>query len=84
MAKKQQIYLLHACDEWKSYDSFRLIMASTDDQKIRKELYRRIRNKSMDSELKKEEIFSYTLNRIHSSITYGSITSVDDGERVRD
>ena len=34
----RNIYLLYSCNEWKSWDSIRLIMATTSTKKIRNEV----------------------------------------------
>ena len=46
MAK--DIFILHSCDEWKSYDGMRVVCASTSIEKIKEAIIAEIKDKNMD------------------------------------
>lgn len=50
MANNKQIYVMFLCDEWKSVDSYRLYMVSTNDKKIKEEVRRLVQKGMEESE----------------------------------
>ena len=73
---KKNIYLLYSCDEWKSYSSFRLIMASTDE----KEIKRRIKADEIEYCSGTEDLDKKSLYDLDNCLKYGNIQIVNDGE----
>lgn len=78
-----EIYLLYSCNQHRDRSSFKLIMVSTDEQKIREELKFQIRNGFMYftgdlSEIDNNSIL-YNLNH---NLIYGYISVVQDGQRL--
>lgn len=90
---KKQIFVVHACDEWKSMDSMRLLMATTSVRRLRAFIAKKIQNGEFDyydgelSRTKQVKQFredfktedNYTIN---SRLTYGIYDYVYDGEEV--
>lgn len=80
MKEEKFIYLLYSCDEWKSYSSFKLVMASTSDSKIRNEIQKQVKSKNMDYGSNIEDLKEKELNYLNSCLNYGYIEIVVDGE----
>lgn len=77
---EKDIYLLYSCDEWKSWSSISLIMASTSQNKIRKEIKSRVRNGDMEYGAEFKNITESPLEDINNCLEYGYIDIVVDGE----
>lgn len=84
-----QIFYLMSCDEWKSHDSERVLMLTTDADKIRKAIENEIENGSMeyDGETIDEMIDNFnhdwkraTRNTINDKLMYGFYSYAYDGE----
>jgi len=52
----KNIYLLYSCNEWKNHSSMSLVMASTSESKIRKEIKSQIKEKNMEYKADKEDL----------------------------
>lgn len=90
---KKQIFVVHACDERKSVDSMRLLMATTSVRRLQAFIAKKIQNGEFDyydgelSRTKQVKQFredfkvedNYTIN---SRLTYGIYDYVYDGEEV--
>ena len=76
----KNIYLLYLCDEWNGYGSFRLIMASIDEKKIRKEIKIRINEGEMEYSSYIEDLDNKSLYDLDICLKYGNIQIVEDGE----
>jgi len=77
----KNIYILYSCNEWKNHSNMSLIMASTSESKIRKEIKFQIKEGNMEygadiKDLKQEE-----LSYLNNCLKYGYIQLVTDGER---
>ncbi|HCL4455253.1 TPA: hypothetical protein N2D10_003280 [Clostridium botulinum] len=77
----KNIILLYSCNAWKEYSSMSLVMASTSERKIRKEIINQIKNKDMEYESDKEDLKELSLNDINTCLKYGYISIVKDGEK---
>lgn len=89
MAK--QIYLLYACDEWKTLDNRVLLMASTNRQKIVRAVKKEIRNERMSFASKTGKAgvavfmndtypYSDISDAFNSNLKLGFVQIVDDGK----
>ena len=77
------IYLLYSCNEWKEYSSMRLIMASTDEEKIIKQIKKEIRSGDMafDGHKGKKGVNSFEERYgDYGSLEYGFVTIVGDSQ----
>ncbi|EQC1535468.1 hypothetical protein [Clostridium botulinum] len=77
----KNIILLYSCNAWKEHSSMRLVMASTSEKKIRKEINNQIKNKDMEYESNTKDLKELSLNDIDKCLKYGYIFIVEDGER---
>lgn len=90
----KQIYILNSCDEWKSWSSMSLIMASTSLRKIKGEIVKQIKegnieykrgnqNLSKTAQIKmlREDYKTHGEKFIFDNLNYGYINDVADGER---
>ena len=81
MSKSKNIYLLYSCDAWKSWVSMNLIMVSTSEKRMRKEVISQILNKKMDFHGYEEDLKKMDLMDIDRVLEYGYITIAEDGEK---
>lgn len=77
---EKEIYLLYSCDDWKSYNSFRLVMASTNENEVRKEVIKQVDKGYMDYDSCLDELETLDLESINNILEYGFINIVKDGE----
>ena len=77
---EKEIYLLYSCDDWKSYSSFRLVMASTNENEVRKEVIKQVDKGYMDYDSCLDELETLDLESINNILEYGFINIVKDGE----
>ena len=89
--KKQNIYLLNSCNEWKERSSMSLVAATTSTIRLKNIIIAEIKNYNM---VYKNEEFSNTkqirelrddwenegLNYVADNLIYGHIETVCDGE----
>ena len=79
--KPKNIYLLYSCDIHKMHSSMSLVMASTSESKIRKE----IKSQNKDGEMRYganiEDLKLADLNHLNNCLDFGYIEIVVDGER---
>lgn len=73
-----EIYILYSCDEWKSWDSMRLVAATGSPRQLKKVLVGEIDKNNMEIESRK--ILSLPVGEIGSQLDYGHIQIVRDGE----
>ena len=76
-----KIYLLFACDTWKSTDSFRLIMATTNKKTLLSKINKEIKENNMEIS---DKLISFNgdLRAIDTALTYGYIQEVENGEEL--
>ena len=91
---KKQIYLVYSCDEWKSTDSMKLMMATTSQRKLKSYIVKAIKDGDFvyswtDNESKAEQIsgFKYSFKYstrydINNKLKYGYIDYCYDGEEI--
>jgi len=79
--KNKNIYLLYTCNIWKNYDSMRLIMASTSESKIRKEIKNQIKDGNMKYNADDKDLKEAELNYLNNCLDFGYIDIVVDGEK---
>lgn len=89
----KKIYILSSCDEWKSYSTMNLIMASTSITKIKSEIikqikegnieYNRVGSESKTEQIKdfKEDLKKYKEDFAFNNLKYGFVNIVNDGEK---
>ncbi|EQB4341427.1 hypothetical protein ACYJ2U_001811 [Clostridium botulinum] len=77
----KNIILLYSCNAWKEHSSMSLVMVSTSERRIRKEITNQIKNKDMQYESDKNDLKELSLNDIDKCLKYGYISIVEDGER---
>jgi len=77
----KNIYLLYSCNEWKNHSSINLIMASTSESKIRKEIKSQIKEKNMEYDADVKDLKQEELSYLNNCLKYGHIEIVVDGER---
>lgn len=75
------IYLLYSCNQWKECSSMSLLMASTDENKIREEVITQVKNNDMKYEDYQEDLVDLCLHEMSNRLEYGYIETVVDGER---
>lgn len=88
----KNIYLLFSCDQWKSKDSMRLVVATTLPDRLTKVISDQIRNDTMEFDRGDElsmtgmlrEIKKYNpetqLSDLNNFLVYGYVDCVRDGE----
>lgn len=91
---KKQIYTVFACDEWKSKDSMRLLMATTSVRKLKSFIVRKIADEtftydkgselSISQQVKLFKIdFENALREdINNCLYYGYLDYCYDGEEI--
>jgi len=77
----KNIYLLYSCDIHKTHSSMRLIITSTSESKIRKEIKNQIKEGNMRYGADEDNLKLADLNYINTSLDFGYIETVVDGER---
>ena len=77
---ERNIYLLYSCDEWKSFDSMTLIMATSGKMRMRKEIKRQLRNKDMNFDCSCL-LIDLEMDEINTQLEYGMLLIITDGER---
>lgn len=80
----KDIYLLYACDEWKSNSSMSLRMATTSITKLKKEIELAVEDGDMDfsqSDVKGFLKETNSVSDIDTALGYGYIDAVTDGQR---
>lgn len=80
MANNKQIYVMFLCDEWKSVDSYRLYMVSTNDKKIKEEVRRLVQKGDVIYTKDFDYYDKDDLQSINNSISNIYIKIVADGE----
>ncbi len=79
------IYILYACDEWKSKSSMRLVMATTNIEALEREIRNELENGYMEfgGYSGEEAVECFNRNELgFDSLTYGYVEIVEDGEIV--
>lgn len=76
------IYILYACDAWKSTSSRAIIMASTNEEDIRQEVIERVTIGCMAYKSDKVELNDQPLNLIDNHLEYGDIVTVENGKSI--
>ena len=79
--KQKNIYLLYTCNLHKNHSSMSLIMASTSESKIRKEIKNQIKEGNMRYGANKDDLKKEELNYINNCLDFGYVDIVLDGER---
>jgi len=79
--KPKNIYLLYSCDIHKMHSNMKLIMASTSENKIKKEIESQIKEGNMRYGVNVEDLKLADLNYLNTSLDFGYIEIVIDGER---
>jgi len=79
--KPKNIYLLYSCDIHKMHSSMSLVMASTSESKIRKEIKSQIKDGEMRYGANIEDLKLADLNHLNNCLDFGYIEIVVDGER---
>lgn len=90
---KRQIYLVYACDEWKSRDSMRLEMATTSVRRLKSFIAKKIKDGDYDyydaeaSRAKqvaefKRDFDSERRDYINGQLVYGFLDYTHDGEEI--
>ncbi len=87
MKKKSKIYILYACDDWASHASLSVVIPSTSFNKVKRELIRRIKAKSMNWDLNEDKVTlkllaGMDIREINTAIKYGVIVEYENGEVV--
>ena len=77
----KNIYILYSCNEWKNHSSMSLIMASTSESKIRKEIKSQIKDGNMKYGADVKDLKQKELSYLNNCLKYGHIEIVGDGER---
>jgi len=80
----KKVYLLYACDQWKSFNSMRLRMATTSEKKLRKAVLEAIGDDDMELDVANIATFirDRDVHEIDNSLQYGFIHVVGDGEEL--
>ena len=90
----KQIYTVFACDEWKSRDSMRLLMATTSVRKLKNLIIRKIADEvftydkgeelSISQQVKmfKDDFMNCLRNEIIDRLHYGYMDYCYDGEEI--
>lgn len=90
---KKQIYTVFACNEWKSKDSMRLLMATTSVRKLKSFIVRKISQGEFDYgnsdytisrmvKLFKQDFQNGLREDINNCLTYGFLDYCYDGEEI--
>lgn len=86
--KRPEIFILFSCDVWKTYSSFRFLMATTDPELCVMAIYKELENNHMDyggyeaqeaSDLLMRDYRSYGISHLDGKLTYGTIIITEDG-----
>jgi len=86
-----RIYYVMSCDEWKTCDSMRLKLLTTDEEKLRKYIRKQIKeenffyNGNTVNEMLKnfdEDWQTSNMADINSLLEYGCYGYADDGEEI--
>lgn len=86
-----RIYYVMSCDEWKTCDSMRLKLLTTDEEKLRKYIRKQIKeenffyNGNTVNEMLKnfdEDWQTSNMGDINSLLEYGCYSYSDDGEEI--
>ncbi len=87
----KDIYYVCSCDEWKSRSSMRIILITTDEDRLKDFLRKQIKNGDMeyDGKTKKrmlenfdEDWLTSNMADVNSKLIYGYYEAVADGEEV--
>ena len=73
------IYILYFCNEWKEWSSMRLVMATTEPDKIRKALQKLIRRRDVEYGGQPGDIADLELSSLNSCLSHAYISTHDDG-----
>jgi len=79
--KPKNIYLLYSCDIHKMHSSMSLVMVSTSENKIRKEIKSQIEDGNMRYGADEKDLKLADFNYINTNLDFGYIEIVIDGER---
>jgi len=79
--KPKNIYLFYSCDIHKMHSSMSLVMASTSESKIRKEIKSQIKDGNMRYGADENNLKLADLSYLNTSLDFGYIEIVVDGER---
>jgi len=79
--KPKNIYLLYSCDIHKMHSSMNLVMASTSESKIRREIKSQIKEGNMRYGADKDDLKQKELSYLNNCLDFGYIEIVVDGER---
>lgn len=79
----QPIYLLFYCNEWKEYSSMRIAAASVEPDRFRRLLDGAIEQGDIVYHGNPGELYSMDIECMNSSIQYGFIKILQDGETIR-
>jgi len=74
------IYILYFCNEWKEWSSMRLVMATTEPDKIRKALQKLIRRRDVEYGGQPGDIADLELSSLNSCLSYAYISTHNNGE----
>lgn len=86
-----RIYYVMSCDEWKTCDSMRLKLLTTDEEKLRKYIRKQIKEENffykgdtVNAMLKNfdEDWQTSNMADINSLLEYGCYSYADDGEEI--
>jgi len=77
----ENIYLLYSCDGWRIHNTMELIMASTNEEKIKKEIKNQVINKHMGYKGNIDDLDDRELTYINDYLKCGYIEIVVDGEK---
>jgi hypothetical protein len=80
----KMIFILFSCNEWKERSSMRLIVATTDEDKLRAIIAQEILEDNMEyagmSKYKGVTAFNNNDNKDYDNLKYGYVEIVYDGE----
>ena len=77
---KRQIYMLFACNQWRTWESMRLKIATTNKSLLLKALKNQVKSGKMTMD---KDIYSCEdWQEISDNLNYGYIMTVDNGEEL--
>ena len=82
---KKTIYCLYACDAWKMRSSYAVIMATTDEQKLQKQIRHELRNNNMQFNGRhgKRAVAEFMKSGCdYTRLKYGDVDWTWDGELI--
>lgn len=74
------IYILSICNEWKERSSMKIIMVTTNPDKVRKAVSRLIKRREVEYGGRLEEVDNMELLELNHCLNYAYISSHEDGE----